>query len=463
MPPERGSRADLIARIGETLRRNGAAIRRAQWLVIAAYLVLLLVPAMLPLPDSTARIWNNATRLAQFVFWGIWWPFVLVSIVTLGRVWCGLLCPEGALTEFASRHGRHGAIPRWIRWPGWPFLGFAVTTIYGQLISVYQYPRATLLILGGSTSAAIVVGYLFGREKRVWCRYLCPVSGVFKLLARLAPVYYRVDPDQWSAGQNSRRRADIGPAFNCAPLVAVRTMKGGAECHMCGRCSGYRNAVQLSCRTPGQEIRQSDIARSPIETLLLLYGAIGIAMGAFHWSASPWLILVKQHSASWLIAADRLTLMTSTAPWWILTNYPAKNDVLTVLDGLLIVGYIAATAIIAGTTLLALLWSAQLCLPTDRRVIDELALCLTPTAAAGLFLGLSATTFTMLRQDGLVLDGISVLRAILLTGAGLWSLSLAWTVCGRHGQGARRIAATALFGIAIILASAGWAIQFWVW
>ncbi len=186
-------------------------------------------------------------------------------------------------------------------------------------------------------------------------------------------------------------------------------------------------------------------------------------MGAFHWSASPWLILVKQHSASWLIAADRLTLMTSTAPWWILTNYPAKNDVLTVLDGLVSVGYIAATAIIAGTTLLALLWSAQLCLPTDRRVIDELALCLTPTAAAGLFLGLSATTFTMLRQDGLVLDGISVLRAILLTGAGLWSLSLAWNVCGRHGQGARRIAATALFGIAIILASAGWAIQFWVW
>jgi hypothetical protein len=83
----------------------------------------------------------------------------------MGRVWCGVLCPEGALAEFASRHGRGKAIPKWLRWGGWPFLAFVLTTLYGQLVSVYEYPQAALLILGGSTVAAVAVGWLYGKRQ----------------------------------------------------------------------------------------------------------------------------------------------------------------------------------------------------------------------------------------------------------------------------------------------------------
>jgi hypothetical protein len=31
-------------------------------------------------------------------------------------------------------------------------------------------------------------------------------------------------------------------------------MRGGAECHMCGRCSGFRGAVLLAPRSPCHEI-----------------------------------------------------------------------------------------------------------------------------------------------------------------------------------------------------------------
>ena len=92
-----------LAELGQWMQRHGGTIRAIQWGVVGVYLVLVAVPAFLPLPDRSAHLWNNLTVFAQFAFWGIWWPFVLVSMVVVGRAWCGILCPEGALTEFASR------------------------------------------------------------------------------------------------------------------------------------------------------------------------------------------------------------------------------------------------------------------------------------------------------------------------------------------------------------------------
>ena len=121
-----------LAELGHWLQRHGGIIRSVQWAVVAVYLILVAVPAFLPLPDRTAHLWNNLTVLAQFAFWGIWWPFVLVSMVLVGRAWCGVLCPEGTLTEFASRWSLGRAVPRWITWGGWPFIAFAGTTVYGR-------------------------------------------------------------------------------------------------------------------------------------------------------------------------------------------------------------------------------------------------------------------------------------------------------------------------------------------
>jgi polyferredoxin len=453
-----------LGRLGEGLRRHRNLVQRAQWAVVLVYVFLVAVPAVLPLPDRTAHIWNHLVLFAGFAFWGLWWPFVLLSMILVGRTWCGIFCPEGTLSEAASRFGQGFAIPRWITWKGWPFTAFACTTIYGQMVSVYQYPKPALLILGGSTLGAIVVGALYGRDKRVWCRYLCPVNGVFGLLAKLAPVHFRVDAQAWA---RSRAAGNAGVhAIDCAPLVPIKTMHGGADCHMCGRCSGFRGAIALAPRAPDHEIvHVAGRTANPAETMLIVFGLMGLAAGAFHWSASPWFIEVKQVCAEFLVDHGLVWVLRIQPPWWILTDYPELNDRMTLLDGAVLVVYIVTTALVIGALVSAYLAIATLALgrwSTAR--YHHLAQSLIPIAGCGVFLGLGALTVTMLRGEGVGVGFVGTARGFLLCAAALWSIRLAWKIAGLAPVGlARRVAATSAIAGAVGVGVASWSLLFWVW
>jgi polyferredoxin len=433
-----GGRLDsALAAAGVWLLHRQRTIRTVQWLVVAFYALLVIVPAFLPLPQRSAHIWTNLTLFAQFMFWGIWWPFVLLSMVLVGRLWCGLLCPEGALSEAISRHGRGRHTPHWINWKGWPFVAFICTTAYGQFVSVYQYPKPALLILGGSTLAAMAVGYLFGRGKRVWCRYLCPVSGVFALLAKLSPVHYRVDRAAWDSAP--KPQASEARLVNCAPLVPIRTMKGAGQCHMCGRCSGFREAVTLARRSPSYEIvRVAGAESKPWETWLIVFGLMGLATGAFHWASSPWFVTAKQAAAAWLIDRGILWPLTGQAPWWVLTNYPEQNDVMTLLDSAMLLAYLfSATVAIGGAACLCLTASSTLLAgarPPWKARFHHLAQSLIPVAGCGVFLGLFGLTASMLHAEGVALPFAAEARAALMGAAALWSVLLAWRICGLYAR-----------------------------
>lgn len=414
--PESAAHASMgpLARIGQAMRRHQGLIMGVQWLVVVFYFSLLIYPAWMPLPAEDAHILDNLRLFAQFMFWGIWWPFVMLGTMLMGRVWCGVFCPEGALTELASRHGLGQAIPRWLRWRGWPFVAFACTTVYGQLISVYEYPQAALLVLGGSTLAAVGVGLVYGRGARVWCRYLCPANGVFGLLAKIAPLHFQVDEARWR--QDAQRR----PAVNCAPLIDIRHMKSASACHACGRCSGERGAVQLAWRSPAREILEvSRREASTGEAMTLIFGVLGIASAAFTWSSSRRLVQLKLALADWLIERDWLALLQDNAPWWLLTHYPQAHDVFTWLDGLCILAFILGGGGALGLAVWAGVWLAAQVLRDPDLPWQKLSLALVPMAGTGVFLGLSMLTLAHLKGEGLTLTWVPAVRAILLVlGAG---------------------------------------------
>ena len=290
---------------------------------------------------------------------------------------------------------------------------------------------------------------VYGRSKRVWCRYLCPVTGVFALLARLAPLSFQVDRAAWQA-----QPANIA-AVDCPPLLNVSTLASASQCHSCGRCSGHRGAVALTGRWPGSEIvhsRPGDVGR--YEALLLLYGMLGFALGAFQWTLAPGFVQARQWLATWLVEQGIFWPLADNAPWWVLTHYPQVSDVFSWLDGAGIVAWLAGSALlVGGFAHLAAAAAARLA-RTDWKV---LALGLVPMAAANLFLGLSMLTLTQLRSEGIVFGWLPQARLALLALAWLGGLVLcAGQLRRTEVTGLRAVLATALLAVAA-------AVPAWLW
>jgi len=446
-PPAAGA----LARLGLAMRRHQRAIMGVQWTVVVFYFSLLIYPVFMPLPTEDAHILDNLRLFAQFLFWGVWWPFVMLGTMLLGRVWCGVFCPEGTLTELASRHGLGRPIPRWIRWSGWPFVAFVCTTVYGQLVSVYDYPQAALLVLGGSSLGAVTVGLVYGRGSRVWCRYLCPANGVFGLLAKIAPVHFRVNETLWK--QNQRRV----PAVNCAPLIDIGHMKSASACHACGRCSGERGAVVLGLRSPAREILDTPHRQVKTEeSMTLIFGVIGFATAAFVWSSSPRFVQLKTALADWLMAHDAWALLQDNAPWWLLTHYPAAHDVFTWLDGLCILAFILGGGGALGLAVWAGLWLAARVLREPSLSWQKLSMGLIPMAGVGVFLGLSMLTLGHLKAEGITLAWVPAVRGVLLALGTGFSTYLLLRMC------LARFSWRAVAGLALALLPLGLMLRVWL-
>ncbi len=505
-----------VTHLGYWLARHQKLIWYIQWAIILIYMLLMVIPVFLPLPDESATLFHHFTVFAGFMFWGIWWPFVLISIVVFGRLWCGVFCPEGALSEFANRYGRGKSIPKWLRWGGWPFVAFGITTLYGQMTSVYQYPKPVLLILGGSTLMAIIVGFLYGKSSRVWCKYLCPVTGVFNLLARLAP--WRYQPQQEACSKNQPaipgqreltlrdggskgENRDSSPSFraigfanaqdinknsssrpwagiaesqlqqikgvSCPTLLPLSKMTGAANCLMCGKCGVAKNAIELKLRSPHEEIVVYGGKKNSIyDSLLIIFGLCGLALAAFQWPNSFWFSHFREITDSWLLAHQITWVFNTNAPWWIFTHYPERGDVFSWVYGCEVVIYILAVGAAIGVILTILVIAAVKCagsLTLNR--FNHFSQSLIPLGGMSVFVGLFANTVSILQKYANVgFVWINAFKFGLLILASLWSLFLAYKIIKNYTASMTRLVLSlSIMTACFCIINYSWILLLYVW
>ncbi|SHI08055.1 4Fe-4S binding protein [Pollutimonas bauzanensis] len=433
-----------LRRVGDTLQRGQTAIRIAQWLFVAIYLTLLLAPALAPLWPAHEQMLARVALMAEILFWGVWWPLVILSMMLVGQFWCGLLCPDGTLTEFASRRGLARKIPAWMRRGALPIVLFAMIVSYEHIAGSRHSHGGTLLVLGSMSLAALATGLLYGRGKRVWCRYVCPTGGVFSLLARCAALHFKVDREAWDSALRPVPRA-----VDCPPLLDVRRLISNEKCNMCGRCSGHRDAVALSRRPPGHEI--ATLRREEVrlwEAAGILFVLIGLFYAGVHWPASVWFGRLNASAAG---ALARLGAADTVPPWWLFEARPG-----------IAASWSALFSACASVLAMALALGAAVALPlfaaARGQLIEagRLVYGLLPLAGLGLFLGALEHSFVLLRGAGITLEAMHVygVRAVVLTAGVGWSSWLGIRLLShdgtRRGRWMRGVS-FACYGMAILL------------
>ncbi len=425
----------ITRKIEDFFTSHRQQITYLHWVMFFVFVSLILIPTFLPYPPEEATFFNNFTVFARFIFWGIWFPLVLLSLVFFGRAWCGLLCPQGAMSEYVSRIGLDREPPSWIRWEGTPILSFIFVTILGQLVGVREYPLPMLEIFGGTMLIAFIVGFLYTSRHRTWCRYLCPIGLLLGIFSRLGMVSFE--------GSLYRKKRDItGSKTLCPTFIDLSSKATSRHCIECFRCANWRTskALSLRFRPPGKEIVNIAKSEPSIYEVLFLFAAIGIALGAFYWQSSDLYTEYKFALGNFFINHGLGNIIGRSGPWWIMSNYPELGEVFLWLDVISISTFMLWTMFFFALILSALTYTSVSLM--DKRVkrhtprielFSRLGYIYTPIALLSLFLGLGVSLFQLLKGFGLGDSLINSLRAgIFITGL-MWNLYIGYLLIKKQG------------------------------
>jgi polyferredoxin len=278
---------------------------------------------------------------------------------------------------------------------------------------------------------------------------------VFGVLAKIAPFEFKVDQPAWEISQKSKEKPGT---VNCAPMLPLRTMVGASGCHMCGRCSGFRSAIKLSFRSPSREIVEvAGLEARPHESVLVLFALAGLVTACFQWSSSLVFSSIRAGLADLGARHNFLDLLGMPLPWWMLTNYSERNDVMLPLDAVAFLLFVIVFASLMATSLTLLLMFANICLGEWKsKGFHHLVQTLIPVVGCGLFTGLLSLPAGQLRMDGTELPWLVEIKWAALPISVFWCARLGYQVARRH-HSSRRASATcaALVFLSATLVAAG--------
>jgi len=388
------------------------------------FMAILFLPLLLPDPPADATPLTHFTTFANYMLWGLWFPLLFLSVIFSGRSWCGLFCPMGAASEWANKIGLKRPIPGWLRWEGTPVVSFIVTTILGQTLGVRDHPEAVAEIFGCTMATAIVIGFLYGQRKRVWCRHLCPIGRLLGLYSRIGAVQFV--PKVKLADSDSYTEKGV-----CPTMIALAHKNESRHCIECFRCVNpqAKGSIRMEFRRPGVEIEKiRDHNANPAESWFLFLDT-GVALGAFLWLVLPQYQNVRQAVADIAIDHGWDWLLQVGSPW-LVSVHPERAEVFLWLDFIMIVGFMLCCMLVL-TILLGAMTGAAAWLSAKvggkggfRQRFTELGYLYAPVSMVSLILGLGNLLFDPIKETPLGMHGVQSVKGALFVAGMAWSIWL---------------------------------------
>lgn len=200
---------------------------------------------------------SSDANVSLLLVWALWWPMLAISWFFGARIWCSV-CPMGAVNDLLNKVcSLKKKVPKFIRDNSMYLsaVGLALIIYVEASSSMIYSPMATGFLLAAILLCAILSGLLY--ERRVWCRYLCP-------LGRLAATFSGCSVVEWRSNSsicNSTCTTNACYKGNdkiagCPLYQGPFSLHSNQDCILCGNCVKIcENASPaFNLRIPGHEL-----------------------------------------------------------------------------------------------------------------------------------------------------------------------------------------------------------------
>lgn len=258
---------------------------------LPAFLFLLLVVVA-----GFFGIQESSRNLATVSVWVIWWPLLVISLALAGRIWC-LMCPAGAAGDWVQRRAFYKKVNNMFslnrKWPA-KFRNLTSGAVFFLLITwadfqfdLVKSPANTAYFIVILIAVAVIIAMIF--ERRSFCRYACPITGLIGLYSMFAPFELRAkEKDTCRTCKEKYCVSGNETGYPCPVFEYPGTMEKNTYCIICTECAKtcHKNNISFNLRNFSSDL--STVTKIRLDEGLFIFILLGVTVFQTLVMIRPW-------------------------------------------------------------------------------------------------------------------------------------------------------------------------------